>query len=151
MLCRVSVQVNQVPTFEAGWVLLLCVFSLLVFFSGAGRLGVCFLLAAFLVFVCAAHDHFSTQFCRPCYLCSRKMSQQVHRLYSRATITGYRRGGPSNGSHKNHISLLSIEGVHSKEDAQFYCGKRVAFIYKVSVRMPVAFLMSWCLMADAAC
>lgn len=58
------------------------------------------------------------------------MSQQ-HRLYSRATITGYRRGGPSNGSHKNHITLMSIEGVHSKEDTEFYAGKRVAYIYKV--------------------
>merc|ERR1719354_477336 len=45
-------------------------------------------------------------------------------------LTGYRRGGPSNGSHKNHISLMSIEGVHSIEDTHFYAGKKVAYIYK---------------------
>ena len=62
------------------------------------------------------------------------MSQsQPHRLYSRGTITGYRRGGPSNGSHKNHITLMSIEGVNSKEETDFYAGKRVAYIYKVCV------------------
>jgi len=58
---------------------------------------------------------------------------QKHRLYARATITGYRRGGPSNGAHKNHITLMSIEGVNSIEDARFYDGKRVAYIYKVSL------------------
>ena len=58
-------------------------------------------------------------------------ASEKHRLYCRATITGYRRGGPSNGSHKNHVTLMTIEGVHSKDDAQFYAGKRVAYIYKV--------------------
>jgi large subunit ribosomal protein L35Ae len=29
----------------------------------------------------------------------------------------------------NHTSLLKMDGVNSKEEADFYLGKRVAFIY----------------------
>jgi ribosomal protein L35AE/L33A len=60
---------------------------------------------------------------------------EVHRLYSLATITGYRRGGPSNGFQQNHTSVIKIDGVHSLEETAFYCGKRVAFIYKVQLRL----------------
>ena len=31
-------------------------------------------------------------------------------------------------------SLLKIEGVENKKDAVFYCGKRVAYVYKVHKR-----------------
>ncbi|KAG8894837.1 hypothetical protein FRB99_000954 [Tulasnella sp. 403] len=51
----------------------------------------------------------------------------IPRLHAKGRILNHRRG------HRNaypHQSLLSIEGVQNKKDAQFYVGKRVAYVYK---------------------
>ena len=49
------------------------------------------------------------------------------KLYVPATFTSYRRS-------KRHLNvnqaLLQIEGVNSKEEAQWYIGKKVASVYK---------------------
>jgi large subunit ribosomal protein L35Ae len=61
-------------------------------------------------------------------------ASQPLRLYSKATIVGYRRGGANSGNHYNRTSLLNIEGVRCREDTSFYLGKKVAFIYKAKVK-----------------
>ncbi|KAK1738538.1 60S ribosomal protein L35a [Skeletonema marinoi] len=51
------------------------------------------------------------------------------RLYVNGAILGYKRGLRNQ---YNHTSLIKIKGLDSKEDAQFYLGKKVAYITKVS-------------------
>ena len=53
---------------------------------------------------------------------------QPVRLYSRGVILGHRRG--KRIVYPN-TSLLAIEGVRDTKAAEFYFGKRVAYIYKV--------------------
>merc|ERR1711976_305690 len=55
-----------------------------------------------------------------------KMSQPI-RLYAKGTVLGYKR---SKVNTYHHTSLLDIEGVKTAQDAEFYLGKRVAYIYK---------------------
>lgn len=50
-------------------------------------------------------------------------------LYTKAIFMGYQR---SRHVQVTQNALLKVEGVVSKEDADFYLGKRVAYIYKVS-------------------
>eukprot|EP01088_Endostelium_zonatum_P017264 TRINITY_DN4_c0_g1_i1.p1 TRINITY_DN4_c0_g1~~TRINITY_DN4_c0_g1_i1.p1 ORF type:complete len:165 (+),score=40.87 TRINITY_DN4_c0_g1_i1:52-546(+) len=48
------------------------------------------------------------------------------RLYAKGTFTGYRR---SRENIKPEIALLNIDGVKTSEQARFYLGKRVAYVY----------------------
>lgn len=55
--------------------------------------------------------------------CARTMDGVLtlaHRLYSKGRVLGHKRG--KRNTHPN-TSLLQIEGVSNKEDAQFYLGK----------------------------
>eukprot|EP00397_Hematodinium_sp_SG-2012_P071108 GEMP01137771.1.p2 GENE.GEMP01137771.1~~GEMP01137771.1.p2 ORF type:complete len:122 (-),score=25.04 GEMP01137771.1:115-447(-) len=56
-----------------------------------------------------------------------KARTQPTRLYSRAVITGFKR------SKRNQYAtapLIRVEGVNNKEDAKYYFGKRVAYVYR---------------------
>jgi len=49
------------------------------------------------------------------------------RLYSKGRVLGHKRAKRNT---RPNTSLIQIEGVATKEDAQFYLGKRVAYVYK---------------------
>ncbi|XP_066377797.1 large ribosomal subunit protein eL33w-like [Miscanthus floridulus] len=53
------------------------------------------------------------------------------RLYARGTILGYKR---SKSNQYETTSLVQIEGVNTKEDAAWYAGKRMAYIYKAKTK-----------------
>jgi large subunit ribosomal protein L35Ae len=52
---------------------------------------------------------------------------QPVRLYVKGAFIGYRR---SLSNQYNHQALLAIDGVRSAAETSFYCGKRVAYIYR---------------------
>lgn len=58
-----------------------------------------------------------------------KMPAQGHRLYVKAKHLSFQRS-----KHVIHpgTSIVKIEGCDSKEEAQFYLGKRVCYVYKSS-------------------
>eukprot|EP00662_Eupelagonemidae_sp_cell21_P026352 gene26352-65552_t len=49
------------------------------------------------------------------------------RLFQPAQMMGYKR---SQRHSINHTALLRIKGVRDTKDAKFYCGKRVAYVFK---------------------
>ena len=49
------------------------------------------------------------------------------RLYARGILLGYKR---SKSNCYATTTLVKIEGVCTKEDARFYIGKRIAYVYK---------------------
>nr|GMD57633.1 60S ribosomal protein L35a-3 [Ipomoea batatas]GME19044.1 60S ribosomal protein L35a-3 [Ipomoea batatas] len=53
------------------------------------------------------------------------------RLYTRGTILGYKR---SKSNQYPNTSLIQIEGVNTKEEVDWYLGKRMAYIYKAKTK-----------------
>ncbi|KAI0825446.1 60S ribosomal protein L33-A-like protein [Irpex lacteus] len=49
------------------------------------------------------------------------------RLYSKGRILGHKRAKRNT---RPNTTLVQIEGVATKEDAQFYLGKRIAYVYR---------------------
>ncbi|KAB5593938.1 60S ribosomal protein L33 [Ceratobasidium theobromae] len=49
------------------------------------------------------------------------------RLYAKGRILGHKRGKRNS---RPNTSLIQIEGVSNKDEAQFYLGKRLAYVYK---------------------
>ncbi|KAH3679565.1 hypothetical protein WICMUC_000898 [Wickerhamomyces mucosus] len=54
---------------------------------------------------------------------------ESHRLYVKGKHISYQR---SKSTQNPNISLVKIEGVSKPEDAKFYLGKRVAYVYRAS-------------------
>lgn len=55
------------------------------------------------------------------------MVKKQDRLYARSVFLGFRRGISLQNTNQG---LLRIEGVKTSEDAKWYIGKRVAYVYR---------------------
>ena len=55
------------------------------------------------------------------------MVKEHDRLYSRGVFLGYRRGISLQNTNQG---LVRVEGVKTRQDAKWYLGKRVAYVYK---------------------
>ncbi|ORZ21575.1 ribosomal protein L35Ae-domain-containing protein [Absidia repens] len=51
----------------------------------------------------------------------------VDRLYSKGRVLGYER---AKRNQNPNTSLIQVEGVQTTKDAQFYLGKRIAYVYR---------------------
>ena len=69
------------------------------------------------------------------------MAPQPGRLYAKGLFTGFKRG--LRNQHEN-TALVKVEGCEGKGDAEWYVGKRCAYVYKVrQIMIFLKFLNCW--------
>ncbi|GAA97936.1 uncharacterized protein L969DRAFT_96312 [Mixia osmundae IAM 14324] len=55
------------------------------------------------------------------------------RLYAKGRVQGFKR---AKRNQRENTSLIQIEGVANNQEARWYCGKRVAYVYKAQKPSP---------------
>lgn len=61
---------------------------------------------------------------------TKAQASQPVRLYVKGTILGFKRGRRNT---YHHTTLIKIDGVNDTKAAEFYYGKKIAYIYKAKV------------------
>merc|ERR1712167_6969 len=62
---------------------------------------------------------------------SSKMGQERVRLYVKGLVLGFKR---SKSDQHGHTSLIQLQDVNSKDEVDFYLGKKLAYIYKAKTK-----------------
>jgi len=73
-------------------------------------------------------------------------SEQGHRLYVKGRHLSYQRAKHTTNP---NTSLVKIEGVEDSKAAQFYLGKKVAFVYRAKREVRGSNAVQWRMITDA--